>query len=75
MKTAPGWAAPAEVVFWINGKEAARGTVDRTVPAVFTASETFDVGMDFNSPVADDYVDIGAFPFNGTLERLHFKYI
>ena len=43
------------------------------VLAVFTASETFDVGMDTSSPVADDYLDVAPFKFEGTLKRLHFK--
>jgi len=57
MKTSPEPAAPAELTFWINGKEAAAGTVQRTVPLIFTASETFDIGMDTASPVADAYFD------------------
>jgi len=39
----------------------------------FTASETFDVGMDTLSPVADAYFDRAPFTFEGTLERLYFK--
>jgi arylsulfatase len=73
MRTPMERAAPAELKFWINGKEAATGTVQRTVPAVFTASETFDVGMDTSSPVADAYFDKAPFAFEGTLKRLHFK--
>jgi len=73
MKTPLERAAPAEVVFWINGRKAAGGTVLRTVPAGFTASETFDVGMDVNSPVANDYFDKAPFKFTGTLKRLYFK--
>jgi arylsulfatase len=73
MRTPLERAAPADVTFWINGKEAAEGTVQRTVPAVFTASETFDVGMDTSSPVADDYFDKAPFKFQGTLKKLHFK--
>jgi arylsulfatase len=73
MRTPRQRAAPAEVRFWINGEEAATGTVERTVPAVFTASETFDVGMDTSSPVADDYQDRAPFKFEGTLKRLYFK--
>jgi len=73
MKTPPEPVSPAEVVFWINGKEAARGTVDRTIPGTFTASETFDVGMDTCSPVANDYFEKGSFPFQGDLVRLYFK--
>jgi arylsulfatase len=38
----------------------------------FTASETFDVGMDTLSPVANAYFDQAPFKFEGTLKRLHF---
>jgi len=75
MRTPMERAAPAELVFWINCEEAAQGTVRRTVPAVFTASETFDVGMDTNSPVANDYFDKAPFAFEGTLKKLHLKYL
>jgi len=74
MRTPPERAAPAELTFWINGNEVARGTVERTIPGGFTASETFDVGMDTSSPVADAYFDRAPFAFNGTLRRLHFEY-
>jgi len=73
MKTPPERAAPAEVNFWINGKEAVSGTIQRTVPAGFTASETFDVGMDTSSPVANDYFDKAPFEFEGYLKRLYFE--
>jgi len=74
MRTPPQRAAPAELTFWINGSEVARGTVERTIPAAFTASEGFDVGMDTNSPVADAYFDRAPFAFTGKLRRLHFEY-
>jgi opacity protein-like surface antigen len=61
---AAGLLAPAQT---------ADGKVQRTVPAVFTASETFDVGMDTSSPVADDYFNKAPFKFQGTLKQLHFK--
>jgi arylsulfatase len=73
MRTPLERAAPAEVKFWINGKEAASGTVRRTIPATFTASETFDVGLDTSSPVADDYFEKAPFKFEGKLKRLYFK--
>jgi arylsulfatase len=73
MRTPLQRAAAADVTFWINGKEAAQGKVQRTVPAVFTASETFDVGMDTSSPVANDYFDKVPFEFEGTLKKLYFK--
>jgi len=72
MRTPLERAAPAEVRFWINGEEAAGGTVRRTVPSGFTASETFDVGCDTSSPVANDYFEKAPFKFDGTLKRLHF---
>jgi hypothetical protein len=43
------------------------------MPAVFTASETFDVGMDTSSPVANNYFDKAPFKFEGTLKNLHFS--
>jgi arylsulfatase len=75
MKTSPKPAGPAELTFWINGKEATKGTVQRTVPLIFTPSETLDVGMDLNSPVADAYFDKAPFKFEGALKRLQFKYL
>jgi hypothetical protein len=73
MRTPPGRGVPAELMFWINGKEAATATVRSTVPAGFTATETFDVGMDLNSPVADAYYEQAPFEFEGRLARLHFE--
>lgn len=73
MRTPAAWAAPAELKFWINGEPANGGTVQRTIPGLFTASETFDVGIDTSSPVADAYLDRAPFAFEGTLERLHFE--
>ena len=75
MRTPPDRAAPAELTFWIDGDEVASGTVDRTVPMTFTASETFDIGRDTSSPVADDYFDDAPFPFDGTIERMRFQYL
>ncbi len=62
--------APAEVVLTVDGKEVARTTVKRTVPAAFTASETFDVGVDLGSPVSLDYFDRRPFRFNGKIEKV-----
>jgi arylsulfatase len=59
--------APAEVVLTVDGDEVARTTVKRTVPAAFTASETFDVGLDLGSPVSLDYFDRRPFPFDGKI--------
>ncbi len=71
--TKPG--APAEVVLIVDGKEVARTTVKRTVPAAFTASETFDVGTDLGSPVSLDYFDRRPFSFDGKINsvNVHLK--
>ena len=58
------------MVLAVDGKEVARATVMRTVPAAFTASETFDVGIDLGSPVSIDYFDRRPFRFDGEIERL-----
>jgi arylsulfatase len=63
--TKPG--APAEVVLTVDGTEVARATVQRTVPAAFTASETFDVGIDLGSPVSLEYFDRRPFQFDGKI--------
>jgi arylsulfatase len=75
MRTPAERAAPGALAFWIDGKQVATGTLEWTVPTGFTGSETFDVGIDSNSPVADDYFDKAPFAFTGTLKRLHFKYL
>jgi arylsulfatase len=59
--------SPAEVVLKVDGKEVARTTVKRTVPAAFSASETFGVGVDLGSPVSLDYFDRRPFRFEGEI--------
>jgi arylsulfatase len=59
--------APADVVLKVDGAEVARTTVKRTVPAAFTASESFDVGVDLGSPVSLDYFDRRPFKFDGKI--------
>lgn len=39
----------------VDGKEAAKGDISRTVPSCFSADETLDVGEDFGTPVTRDY--------------------
>jgi arylsulfatase len=73
MRTRVGWAAPADLTFWVNGREVKTAEVERTVPLAFTASETFDIGVDLNSPVADAYLEQAPFPFTGELHELRFE--
>jgi arylsulfatase len=62
--------APAEVVIKVDGAEVARTTVKRTVPAAFSASETFDVGVDLGSTVSLDYFERRPFRFEGTIRSV-----
>ena len=63
--------APAEVTLIVDGKTVAQTTVKRTVPAAFTASETFDVGMDLGSPVSLAYFGQRPFRFDGKIEAVN----
>jgi arylsulfatase len=62
--------SPADVVLKVDGQEAARTTVKRTVPGAFSASETFDVGVDLGSPVSIDYFDRAPFRFDGKVQKV-----
>jgi arylsulfatase len=52
---------------FVDGRLVAEGRVERTVPYAFSADETFDVGRDTGSPVADYQAP---FPFTGTIKKL-----
>ena len=67
--------APATLTLKVNGKEVGKGRVERSVPAIFTAAETFDVGEDLGSPVALDYYDRAPFKFTGKIGKVNIKYI
>jgi len=65
--------APGEVILSVDGKEVARTGLKRTVPAAFSASETFDVGVDLGSPVSRDYFDRAPFKFDGKIEKVQVQ--
>ena len=67
--------APATLTLTVNGEQIAQGRIERSVPAIHTASDTFDVGKDLGSPVALDYYDRAPFEFNGAIEKINIKYI
>ena len=67
--------APATLTLSVNGKEVGQVRIERSVPAIHTASETFDVGVDLGSPVALDYYDRAPFKFNGKIEKIHISYL
>jgi arylsulfatase len=67
---APRPGSPADIVITVDGKEAARTTTKMTVPAAFSASETFDVGTDLGSTVSRDYYERRPFAFDGKIEKV-----
>jgi len=55
------------VALYLDGAKAGEGRVEGTVPMIFSADETCDVGSDTASPVSDDYTSEGS-RFSGTVE-------
>src|SRR5690606_34333879 len=70
-----GRSAAADIVIRVNGNEMASGQVPRTASLAFTANDAFDVGTDSYSPVSLAYYDRKPFAFNGSIARLHVKYL
>ncbi|MCU0790109.1 MAG: sulfatase-like hydrolase/transferase, partial [Nitratireductor sp.] len=66
----PGPGKAAGVTLFVNGREAAKGRVERTV-AFRYGVEPFDVGMDTVSPVSSEYKS--PFPFQGRVEAVTIK--
>jgi Sulfatase len=62
--------APATVTISVDGKQAAVCNVGRTVPAAFSATETFDVGIDMGSPVSLKYHKKAPFEYNGKINSV-----
>jgi arylsulfatase len=53
---------------FVNDRKVGETRVERTVPARFSADETFDVGLDTGSPVSSEYKS--PFAFTGTLKTV-----
>ena len=64
----PGQAGTVAVL--VDGEEVGKAKLKRTVPAAFTASESFDVGADLGSTVSLDYMDRRPFEFDGTINAM-----
>ena len=65
--------APGTVIISVDGQEVARADVRRTVPLAFTATETFDVGIDLGSPVSINYANQRPFEFDGKINLVSVK--
>ena len=57
----------------VDGQEVARAALKRTVPAAFTATESFDVGVDLGSPVSSSYDEKRPFAFEGEIQKVTVK--
>jgi arylsulfatase len=64
----PGAAGTVSLI--VDGQEVGRADLARTVPAAFTATETFDVGVDLGSPVSANYFDRRPFELEGEIESV-----
>jgi Sulfatase len=62
-----GLAKGGTVTLLLDGKAVGEGRVDRTVPAVFSADETTDVGIKRGSPITPDMPPEKS-AFNGTID-------
>jgi arylsulfatase len=69
----PKPGAPADIVLSVDGKEVARTSTPMTVPALFTASETLDFGVDLGSLVSRDYAERRPFKFDGKIGDVHVQ--
>jgi len=56
------------VSLFVNDRKVGEGRVEKTVPARYSADETFDVGMDTGSPVSADYTSPNR--FTGKLKKV-----
>ncbi len=63
----PKPGAALTVTMSVDGQEVANMTTTRSVPAAFSASETFDVGIDLGSPVSPTYEERRPFEFDGKI--------
>jgi hypothetical protein len=61
---------PGRVLVSIDGRNAGGLELKRTVPGIFTASETFDVGTDLGSPVSMRYRAKAPYKFNGIINKI-----
>jgi hypothetical protein len=56
---------------FINGKQVGEGRIEHTEPMMFSDDETFDVGLDTGTPVAETYQV--PFAFTGEIEKVEFE--
>ena len=71
----PRPGGPLKMTMKVNGEVVAEGTVPISAPLLFTANDCLDIGIALGSPVSLDYYDKAPFKFNGTIDRMHVRYL
>ena len=66
----PKPGAAGTVTLSVDGKQVGKTDLKKTVPLAFTASETFDVGVDLGSTVSLDYLEKRPFEFDGIIHSV-----
>ena len=69
----PRPGGPATISLEVNGEPVGKLTTKRSAPAAFTASETFDVGLDLGSPVSTSYSKRRPFAFDGKINSIRVR--
>ncbi len=52
----------------VDGEVVAEARIDKTIPFIFSADETMDIGKDSGSPVTDEYVSGAENAFTGRIK-------
>lgn len=65
-----GLGKGATGTIFVDGKQVARGRIEKTIAIRFSLDETFDIGEDTGTPVVEDYNDTMPFQFTGTLKKV-----
>jgi arylsulfatase A-like enzyme len=55
-----GLGKGGDVTLYLDGQQVGQGRVEHTVPMVFSADETTDLGLDSATPVSDDHTSAGS---------------
>jgi len=71
----PRPGGPLKVIMKAADRLVAEGTVPISAPLAFTANDCLDIGVALGSPVSLDYGEKAPFKFNGTIERVHVRYV
>ncbi len=67
-----GLAKGGTVALFIDGKPAGDGRIDATVPMIYSADETCDLGSDTGTPVSEDYSGDSS-RFTGTVNWVELR--